>query len=423
VNVNCGGTTWELGALLGKGGFGRVFEACASDGRVGVGKVVPKAPGSKRELLFVNLGDAHNVIPIIDQGETEDSFVLIMPRAERSLRQEIDSRGAIAVSAALPILTDIATALTSLDGRVVHRDLKPENILLLNGHWCLADFGISRYAEASTAPDTQKFSLSPPYASPERWRVEHATSASDVYALGVVGYELLAGSLPFPGPLLEDYRNQHLHENPPPLTAAGSRLRALIDECLYKAPQARPSPANLLARLERATNEASNAGAAALASVHQKEVARLAEDERAASVARSDAERRDQLRQAAARSFQDISEALLDIVRDNAPTAPVQSVRGGVGWTVTLGNARMVLWEIKAFHGWNVGPITPALDVICSSAISVTFPPKRSGYEGRSHSLFYCDARQEGSFAWFETAFMPSGFVPDNRRGTVSLTV
>lgn len=78
----------------------------------------------------------------------------------------------------------IATALAASDGRVVHRDLKPENVLYLDGHWCLADFGIARHAEASTALDTRKLAMDPHYAAPERWRFERATSAADVYSLG-----------------------------------------------------------------------------------------------------------------------------------------------------------------------------------------------------------------------------------------------
>ena len=89
---------------------------------------------------------------------------------------------------------------------MVHRDLKPENVLFLDGHWCVADFGISRYAEASTAPDTRKYALTPAYAAPERWRNEHATSATDVYSLGVIAFELLTGARPFPGPDLGYFR-------------------------------------------------------------------------------------------------------------------------------------------------------------------------------------------------------------------------
>jgi len=54
--------------------------------------------------------------------------------------------------------------------------------------WCLADFGIARYAEATTAPDTLKFAMSPAYAAPERWLHETATSATDGYALGVMAF-------------------------------------------------------------------------------------------------------------------------------------------------------------------------------------------------------------------------------------------
>jgi serine/threonine protein kinase len=138
-----------------------------------------------------------------------------MPRADKSLREHLDkSGGVLNLSDAIEVLQDICDALVDLDGEVVHRDLKPENILRLNGQWCLADFGISRYAEATTAPDTQKFAFSPPYAAPERWRSERATAATDVYAVGVMAYEMLAGNRPFPGPTTELFRDQHLHHDP-----------------------------------------------------------------------------------------------------------------------------------------------------------------------------------------------------------------
>jgi serine/threonine protein kinase len=415
MRVECTNAGWELGEMLDEGGFGKVFVARSIDGRVGAAKLVPKQLGSKREMLFVDLDNVRNVVPVIDTGETDDAYVLIMPRAERSLKHEISNHGAMDQGAALPILIDIATALSDLDGRVVHRDLKPANVLLLDGHWCLADFGISRYAEASTAPDTQKYALSAPYAAPERWRIEHATNAADVYALGVIAYELLTGALPFPGPLWEDFRQQHLHENPPPLATAGTRLRTLVDECLYKPPQARPNPGNVLARLERSTQEKPSAAASALASVNQREVARLAEDHRAASEAQSEEERRRELRNTAERALQTISAELLEVIQENAPTAQILPERGGTGWTATLRHARLSFGQLGAGRGWNYGGRVPVFDVISYSAVSVTFPRSRSGYEGRSHSLYYCDAKETGAFAWYETAFMGTGFVPDSR--------
>jgi serine/threonine-protein kinase len=221
-----------------------------------------------------------------------------MPLAKKSLRQQLaESAGPLQAADVVAILSDIATALVDLEGRVVHRDLKPENVLLLNGHWCLADFGIARYAEATTAPDTKKFSMTPPYAAPEQWRWERATSATDVYALGVIAYELLAGSRPFPGP---DFREEHLHSTPPSLPGIPSTLDALVQECLYKAPAVRPSPANLSARLTRmAQSQASSGGLARLQEAHHAEVSRRGEAARRESASRSEAERRDDLFQAA----------------------------------------------------------------------------------------------------------------------------
>ena len=158
------GQEWTLGKRIDGGGFGEVYAATSPDCASAVAKMVPKAPGAQRELLFADLGDARNVVPIIDSGETKDSWVLVMPRAEKSLRQHLDdAAGPLGVPDAVEVLSDVALALADLDGRVVHRDLKPENVLLLGGNWCLADFGISRYAEATTAPDTRKHAMSWPY--------------------------------------------------------------------------------------------------------------------------------------------------------------------------------------------------------------------------------------------------------------------
>ena len=103
-------------------------------------KLIPKDPGAERELLFVDLSRVRNVVPIIDSGEADNHWVLIMPRAQRSLRVRLEA-GEIPVEDALTAMKDIVDALVDLSGRIVHRDLKPENTLWLDGHWCLADFG------------------------------------------------------------------------------------------------------------------------------------------------------------------------------------------------------------------------------------------------------------------------------------------
>lgn len=151
---------WTLGEQLGKGGFGRVFAATAEDGTPAAAKLVPKEPGASREMLFVDLaavaGVVRNVVPVLDSGETDSHYVIVMPLAAESLRDRFEAAGGpMPVEEALAALTDVAAALADLDGRVVHRDLKPENVLLVDGAWCLADFGISRYTEAATATDSR----------------------------------------------------------------------------------------------------------------------------------------------------------------------------------------------------------------------------------------------------------------------------
>ncbi len=396
--------SWELGRQIGGGGFGRVFEALANGLPACVAKLVPKYPGAERELLFVDLRDVRHVVPIIDSGESGDQWVLIMPRADCSLRDRLEADH-LSVEDALAAITDVATALADLDGRVVHRDIKPENALCLEGRWCLADFGISRYAESTTAPDTRKFALTPAYAAPERWRSERATSASDVYSLGVMAHEMISGALPFVGSP-EDLRDLHLHRAPLPLEGVDPELSALITECLYKAPGARPSARTILTRLEHhATNQrhALPAGLARLQDTNLREVRRVAEAAREASATQSAEDQRAQLVQSAQQAFQGFSDSLCEAILASASAARLAHSHNA--WTISLGRAHLEMGSLSETPTDPWAWEAPAFTVIAHAHIAVTIP-RHNDYEGRSHSLWYCDAREEGRFQWFETAFM-----------------
>jgi len=403
---------WTIGERIAGGGFGQVYAASSSGCRNAVAKLVPKARGAERELLFVDLEGIRNIVPVIDSGETDDSWVLIMPRAEKSLLDHLKTAGGpLAVTEAVAILSDVATALSDLDGRVVHRDLKPANILLLDGHWCVADFGISRYAEATTAPDTRKFAWTPAYAAPEQWRTERATSATDIYTLGVIAYELLAGERPFAGPDAPDYREQHLHAAPPALAGVPNTLAALVDECLFKGPGARPTAGNLLVRLARVSQSPPSGGLAQLQEANRAEVARLAEGAQRASASQTEAERRADLVGSAIKILTRISDALKDAILDSAPAASLKTPGAG-RWELTL-NRVTLRFEPAAkthTHPWGDWQ-APAFDVLAHATLSLTIPRDYRGYEGRSHSLWYCDAQEVGTYQWFETAFMVSPFL------------
>lgn len=401
---------WRLGAQLASGGFGRVHEAEADDGSAAVIKLVPKAPGASRELLFEELSGSPNIIPILDSGEWGDYYVLVMARAEKSLRKHLEGAGGrLDVNEAVVVLTDVATALASLEAEVVHRDLKPENILLYRSHWCLADFGIARYAEATTAPDTRKFAMTPAYAAPEQWRGERATHATDIYAFGVIAFELLEGRLPFPGP---DFRQQHLNEPAPALSGCPPWLASLVNECLFKAGTARPTAANILARLQGSGRPASTA-AQKLQDVQKAVVERQAADGARMSAQKSREEVRKELFQAAKQSFDSITGALRQRVLEAAPATQV-SMSGG-RLVLQLGDGALVIDPVQDAPAdcLAASDYEPPFDVIAYTAIAARKPCDRYGYEGRAHALWFCDAHDEGVYRWYELAFMVLPSIPE----------
>ena len=391
---------WHLGGQLGEGGFAKVHLAQDEDGNPAVVKLVPKEPGAQRELLFEELDGAPNVVPILDRGESGDYWVLVMPMAEKSLRNHLDEMDErLTVNEAVSVLVDIAEALAGVESRgVVHRDVKPENILLLDGRWCLADFGIARYAEATTAADTWKGAKTAAYAAPELWRGDRATSATDVYAVGVVAYELLAGKRPFPGP---DFRRQHLEESPGPISSIPDGLRASVGECLYKPSEARPRLQNLLTRL-KASMETASPGGVRLQQANALAVEWQTEAARQRSAAQAEAERRRELKTVADQSLGNVLAMLDRQIMDAASAVRARADSSRKSWEL---NGAMLSVDLPKQVKLGADRDLP-FEVIAHTKISVSGPVDRSGHSGRSHSLWYCDAQEQGVFRWYETAFM-----------------
>lgn len=396
---------WELVEQIGEGGFGKVYRV-QSGSEHAVAKLVPKAAGANRELLFVDLKDVRNVIPIWESGETESHWVLLMPEAEMTLETHLQKLSRPAMfDEIFPVIQDILTALSDMQGRIVHRDIKPANILYWEGHWRLADFGISRYAEATTAIDTQKFAMSPAYAAPERWRAERATSSTDIYSVGILVYESLEGHKPFEGPTWEDYRHQHLHVAPAPMTYASPRIAAMVDEMLYKPADARPSSSNLKRRIQKYSDSTGSSASSRLQEANRKHVNKLADKARIASEEITKAERRDMLIAVAKESHLKLGTLLEEFIGDAAPSAV--TIKGPNGaWRTNLGDASLHFGGFTKTdkNPWG-GPISQELDVIAHSEIAVTYPGDRAGYKGRSHSLWFCNFGNSDQYAWYELAF------------------
>jgi len=410
-----------VGPLPGSdpGGFGTVYLVVDAGGREGVAKLVEKSPNARREQLMsasIKAEAYRNVVPVFDQGEHNNSWVIVMQRGSTSLQGYLGRhKPPLSLSDSLSILRDVADALSDINGDIVHRDLKPANILRVDNAWCLTDFGISRYADAATATDTNKGYFTYPYGAPEQWQLQHATAATDVYAFGVVGYVLVSGMLPFPGPLAADFRQQHLHETPPPLTSGTRRLRDLIMECLMKAPEARPTPAAIVERLKKIAEEPTVPGFAKLAEVNAEDIRARAEALREESIEQESLARHERLHHSAAELFAPIGNELLESINDNAPSVEI-----------VTGPAAQGKLLLAQFRGAQLGLDLPKLSrpsdlpftVISESVITLSLPSaERSGWRGRSHSLWYCDAHEEGRFAWYELAFMEMalrGYRPPN---------
>jgi hypothetical protein len=143
----------------------------------------------------------------------------------------------------LRVLRDIGSALdTAHDAGLIHRDVKPSNILFSkDGDPVLADFGIARVAEAEEQLTVQGTLIGTPhYMAPEMASGEEIGRASDLYSLGVVLYEMLAGEPPFPRPTPIAVVRAHIHEQPPSLSSRNPPLSAEIDAVVARALSKRP---------------------------------------------------------------------------------------------------------------------------------------------------------------------------------------
>ena len=174
-----------------------------------------------------------------------------------------------------------------------------------------------------------------------------------------------------------------------------------VSGCLFKRPEARPRPQNLLPRLKASLRRPSPAGAL-LQQANAVAVERGAEEARQQSSAQVEAERRRELKADADQSLENILALLDRHIQDNASSVQTSSGSSLKRWE--LNSAAIWLDFLKAV-GLGRDQHLP-FEVVAHTKISVSRPADRSGYRGRSHSLWYCDAQEQGVFRWFETAFM-----------------
>jgi eukaryotic-like serine/threonine-protein kinase len=206
---------YALERELGQGGMAIVFLArdLRHDRSVAVKVLRPEISadvGAERFLreikLAAGLTHAH-ILPVHDSGEAEGLLFYVMPMMEgRSLRERLDKERQLSLDEAIRIAREVAAALDYAHRHeVVHRDVKPENILLHEGAAMVADFGIGRALSAERSITQTGLAIgTPTYMSPEQATGERTVDGrSDLYSLGCVLYEMLAGEPPFTGPTIQ----------------------------------------------------------------------------------------------------------------------------------------------------------------------------------------------------------------------------
>jgi serine/threonine-protein kinase len=193
-----------------------------------------------------------NVIGVLDYGTTTAGPYLVMEYAPGGSLGDLTGTP-LAPERAIEIMRQVAAGAGAAHAKgIVHRDIKPGNILSCeDGSVKLADFGIASSEVATNLTSTGAAIGSPHYISPEQAMGEHATPRADVYAMGVVLYELLSGRLPFEGGNATAIAIAHVEEDPQPLSALlpelDPQLDALVMTCLAKQPEARFADGNALA--------------------------------------------------------------------------------------------------------------------------------------------------------------------------------
>jgi hypothetical protein len=384
------GKTWRYwgGKPLGTpGGFGGVYAAEGADGSPMAIKVVKKQRPQgalddrllRREIEIgkrVAEGGSEMLLPVIDAADAGDALLLVMPLAEGALA---DASFPLAEAEVVPVLVDIATGLQDLHSiGILHRDLKPANILRHAGRWKLADFGLARDQEVGTQDPTFVGWGSFPYMAPELWELKSPTVKTDLYALGCLGYELLAGVPPYTGDQAT-VRAGHLTQGPPEAPCGDAVLKTLIGRLIAKRPEDRPQDARaVLERLRRAlvawapVQEAIARGLG----IHAAEQARSAAEQAAAQAA-EDA-RRQLMAQATADLREIVSDALSEL-RDVEPDATSEEHGDSRGWidtsfSLSAGDVglQIELWERKRLGR----PVQPVQDdtMILAGGVMINNP-------------------------------------------------
>jgi serine/threonine protein kinase len=245
---------YQLGRVLGRGGMCIVYQAWDTrlQRNVAVKRLEPPLNEDPRtRARFDREGRAlaqlshPNLVTLIDRGSTDNEDYLVFEYIEGRSLKELTRDGPMGVAEAGQIAGQVAEGLGAAHlAGIVHRDVKPQNILIdRQGHAKVTDFGIATGPDWTRVTRAGSIIGSARYMSPEQIRSKPVDARSDIYSLGVVMYEMLAGHPPFDGINMPEIARQHLNNPPPPLTDVRQDLPAGLEKvvlrCLEKLPEDR----------------------------------------------------------------------------------------------------------------------------------------------------------------------------------------
>lgn len=243
---------YEVEELVGMGGMGMVYRA--RDRRLDVEvaiKILNEDLAAEREtlerfereLVLARQVSHANVVRIHDIAQDGELHFLTMDYvAGRSLKAVLEEEGAMGVARAAEVGRDLAAALGAAHDRgVVHRDLKPANVLIDDGGRAfITDFGVARSLTGRGPTRTGHVLGTPDYLSPEQALGKEVDARSDIYALGLVLYEMVSGALPFSADSLDESLAQRVAGKPRALNSVASGVPAWMDEIIHRCLQRDP---------------------------------------------------------------------------------------------------------------------------------------------------------------------------------------
>jgi eukaryotic-like serine/threonine-protein kinase len=254
------GGRYRLESLIATGGMGEVWQAHDEIILRSVAIKILKQeylgdPGFlerfRTEARLAAMVNHEGIANVFDYGEDSGSAYLVMELVPgESLAKILERDRSLGGEQVLDIVAQTARALQAAhESGMVHRDIKPGNLLITPDHQVkITDFGIARIADQVSLTATGQVMGTVQYLAPEQATGKGSTPSTDIYSLGIVAYEALAGKRPFTGATQMDIAMSQINDAPPPLPDdIDPRIRELIMQCLEKKPTARPANALALA--------------------------------------------------------------------------------------------------------------------------------------------------------------------------------